>query len=173
MADRKTGQTELLYVTSGDMYQPYSYSLGRLGAEFLNTIKEEKRFLGARCPGCNRVYVPPRSVCGRCHMKMEELVPVSDEGEIVACAIIEFGFVDPNTGIARPVPYGTAFIRLDGADTALPHFLDSVDREKVKVGARVKAVFEETRTGKIMDIKHFALIDQYRRPGGSNGFSVE
>jgi len=45
--------------------------------------------------------------------------------------------VDPSTGIERPVPYSTAFIRLDGADTALSHFLDCADREKLKVGARV------------------------------------
>lgn len=161
MTDREMKQTELLSVTSGDMHQPYAYTLSRFGAEFLNSIRDEKKFFGIRCPQCGRVYVPPRSICGRCHVKMEERVPVSDEGEIVACAIVEFGFVDPNTGIARPVPYGTAFIRLDGADTALPHFLDSVDRAKVKVGARVKAVFEETRTGSIMDIKHFAVTDEY------------
>jgi len=161
MADRKAAQKELLYVTSGEMYQPYHYTLSGLGASFLSEIRDERTFFGVRCPKCRKVYVPPRNVCGRCHMKMEERVPVSDEGEIVACAIVEFGFVDPNTGIARPVPYGTAFIRLDGADTALPHFLDSVDRAKVKVGARVKAVFEETRTGSIMDIKHFAVTDEY------------
>ena len=76
----------------------------------------------------------------------------------MVCAIIEFGFVDPSTGVQRPVPYGYVFVKLDGADTALPHFLDSADPEKVKVGARVKAVFEEECKGSIMDIKHFTLI---------------
>jgi hypothetical protein len=155
----KASQKELLYVTSGEMYQPYKYSLSTLGAQFLAEMKDNKKLFGVKCPKCKRVYVPPRPVCGRCYEKMDELVQVSDEGEIVACAIIEFGFVDPNTGIERPVPYGTAFIRLDGADTALSHFLDSVDRKKVKVGARVKAVFEETRIGGIMDIKCFKLIE--------------
>ncbi len=89
---------------------------------------------------------------------MDELVPVSDEGEIVVCAIIEFGFVDPATGVQRPVPYGYIFVRLDGADTTLPHYCDSADPKKVKVGARVKAVFEEDRKGSLMDIKYFKLI---------------
>ena len=159
MADQKAAQRELLYITSGEMYQPYRYTLSKLGAKFLTEIKDEKKFFGVKCPQCKKVYVPPRTVCGRCHVKMDELVQVSDEGEIVACAIVEFEFVDPNTGTARPVPYGTAFIRLDGADTSLSHFLDSVDRKRVKVGARVKAVFEETRTGSIMDIKYFTVID--------------
>ncbi len=159
MTKDKAAQQELLYVTSGEMYQPYRYTLSRLSERFLTEIKERKKFLGAKCPECGRVYVPPRAVCGRCYTGMDELVQVADEGEIVACAIVEFGFVDPSTGIERPVPYGTAFIRLDGADTALSHFLDCVDRKRVKVGARVKAVFEEKRTGSIMDIKYFEVID--------------
>ncbi|MDD5234149.1 MAG: Zn-ribbon domain-containing OB-fold protein [Syntrophales bacterium] len=159
MTKDKKNPNELLYITSGEMYQPYRYTLSSLSGRFLTEIKEKKKFLGVKCPECGRVYVPPRAVCGRCYARMNEMVQVSDEGEVVACAIVEFGFVDPSTGIERPVPYGTAFIRLDGADTALSHFLDCVDREKLKVGARVRAVFEEERTGSIMDIKHFEVID--------------
>lgn len=43
-------------------------------------------------------------------------------------------------------------------DKALSHFLDSVNWGKMKVGGRVKAVFEEVRVGSIMDIKHFAVL---------------
>ena len=158
MKNMKNGGTELLAITSGDMYQPYRYTIGAYGARFFEEIINHKRFVGTRCPKCGRVYVPPRKVCGRCFVGMDEFVPVADQGEIIACTIIEFGFVDPETGIQRPVPYGTAFIKLDGADTALPHFIDSADREKVKVGARVKAVFEDEPKGGILDIKHFTLI---------------
>lgn len=154
----KKKEMELLTISSGDMFQPYRWSVGKYGSKFLLEIKENKRFIGVKCPKCGRVYVPPRKVCGRCYVAMDEFVPVSDEGEIVVCAIIEFGFVDPSTGVQRPVPYGYVFVKLDGADTALPHFLDSADPEKVKVGARVKAVFEEECKGSIMDIKHFTLI---------------
>jgi uncharacterized OB-fold protein len=156
--DKKEADKELLAIDSGDMFQPYRWSVGKYGSKFLLELKENKKLFGVKCPKCGRVYVPPRKVCGRCFVAMYEFVPVSDEGEIVVCAIIEFGFVDPETGKQRPVPYGYVFVKLDGADTALPHFLDSADPEKVKVGARVKAVFEENRKGSIMDIKHFTLI---------------
>ena len=149
---------ELLAVVSEGAAQPYDWSVGKHGSRLLNELKEHQRFVGSKCPKCGRVYVPPRKVCGRCYVVMEEMVPVSNEGEIVVCTIIQFGFVDPGTGRQRPVPYGFAFIRLDGADSTLPHFLDSTDPEKVKVGARVKAVFEEERTGSIMDVKHFTVI---------------
>lgn len=158
MDKEKEKREELLTVTSGDMFQPYRWSVGRFGSKFLTELKENKKLFGIKCPKCGRVYVPPRKVCGRCFLGMDEFVPVSDEGEIVVCAIIEFGFVDPETGAQRPVPYGYVFVKLDGADTALPHFLNRADPKKVKVGARVKAVFEENRKGSIMDIKHFTLI---------------
>jgi len=158
MTNQEEKKQELLTVTSGEMYQPYNWSAGSRGSRFLTELKENKRLFGIKCPKCGRVYVPPRKVCGRCYVAMDELVPVSDEGEIVVCAIIEFGFVDPATGVQRPVPYGYIFVRLDGADTTLPHFCNSADPEKVKVGARVKAVFEDERKGSLMDIRHFELI---------------
>lgn len=151
-------EMELLTVESGEAFQPFNWSVGKYGSKLLHEIKENKRFVGIKCSRCGKVYVPPRKVCGPCYVAMDEIVPLSDEGEIVVCTILQFGFVDPSTGVQRPVPYACAFIKLDGADSTLPHFIDSTDPEKVKVGARVKAVFEEERTGSIMDIRHFALI---------------
>lgn len=151
-------EIELLTIESGEAFQPFDWSVGKYGSRLLHEIKENKRFVGIKCSKCGKVYVPPRKVCGPCYVAMDEIVPLSDEGEIVVCTILQFGFVDPSTGVQRPVPYACAFIKLDGADSALPHFIDSTDPEKVKVGARVKAVFEEERTGSIMDIRHFALI---------------
>ena len=157
MAEKKE-EKELLTISSGEAQQPFRWSVGRYGSRFLHELRDNKRLIGIKCAKCSRVYVPPRKVCGRCYAAMDEFVQVSDEGQIVVCTIIQFSFVDPATGLQRPVPYGYAFIRLDGADTLLPHFVDSTDPEKVKVGARVKAVFEEKREGKIMDIRHFSVM---------------
>jgi len=155
---QKNEGIELLTIESGEAFQPFTWSVGRYGSKFLKEVKDNKAFYGVKCPKCGKVYVPPRKVCGRCYVAMDELVKVSDEGEVIVCTIIQFGFVDPSTGYQQPVPYGYAFIKLDGADTLLPFFLDSTDPEKVKVGARVKAVFEEKRSGSMMDIKHFEII---------------
>ena len=102
MKNMKNEETELLAITSGDMHQPYRYTIGTYGARFFQEIIDHKRFIGTECPRCGRVYVPPRKVCGRCFVGMDKFVRVAAEGEIVACAIIEFGFVDPETGIQRP-----------------------------------------------------------------------
>jgi uncharacterized protein len=158
MNDRKREDGELLSISSGDASQPFNWSVGKHGSYFLQQLKDNKRIVGIRCPKCKRVYVPPRPVCGQCFVAMDEMVPLSDEGTVYVCTIVQFGFVDPSTGVQRPVPYTWAFVKLDGADSCLTHFLDSVDPEKVKVGARVKAVFEKKRTGNLMDIKHFAVL---------------
>ncbi len=155
MTDKE--KQELLVISSGEASQPFNWSVGKYGSKLLWALKD-KKIIGVKCSKCGKVYVPPRKVCGPCFAPMDEFVPVSNEGEIEVCAIIQFGFVDPSTGKRRPVPYGYAFVRLDGADTLMPHFLDSADPDKVKVGARVKAVFEQERTGSILDIRHFEIL---------------
>jgi hypothetical protein len=158
MNEKKREDVELLSISSGETSQPFNWSVGKHGSYFLQQLRDNKKIVGIRCPKCKRVYVPPRPVCGQCYVAMDEMVPLSDEGTIYVCTIVQFGFVDPSTGVQRPVPYTWAFVKLDGADTCLTHFLDSVDPEKVKVGARVKAVFEKRRTGNLMDIKHFTVL---------------
>jgi uncharacterized OB-fold protein len=150
---------DLIALESGEMEQPFKWAAGAYGSKFLTELRDNKKFVGAKCPKCGRVYVPPRRVCGPCYVELTELVPVSDEGELVTYTVVSFGFVDPATGKQRDVPYGYAAIQLDGADTLLLHFIDETDHEKIKVGARVKAVFEEERTGSLLDIKHFELLE--------------
>jgi len=159
MAEEK--RKDLVVLESGEMEQPFKWAAGAYGSRFLTEIRDNKKFVGAKCPKCGKVYVPLRRVCGPCFQELTELVPVSDEGEIVTYTVVSFGFVDPSTGKQKPVPYGYAAIQLDGADTFLLHFVDETDPEKIKIGARVKAVFEDDgkRTGSLLDVKHFTITD--------------
>jgi len=154
-----THGVDLLTINSGEAEQPFNYAAGKYGSKFLTEIRDNKKFYGIKCPKCGKVYVPPRSVCGKCFVEMTEFVPVSDEGVIYTYTILRFAFLDPETGKQKPVPYGYAFIRLDGADTALQHYVVITDESKVKIGARVRTIFKEKREGKISDIEHFVIID--------------
>ena len=58
----------------------------------------------------------------------------------------------------RKAPVIWGLVKLDGADTALLHYLDEVRPEEVAIGMRVKAVFAESRTGGIRDISHFKPV---------------
>ncbi len=151
-------ERELLTKSSGEAEQPFRYSVGRWGSKFLIELRDHRKFLGIRCPKCKKVYVPPRQVCGPCFQKMEELIEISNQGTLVAFTIIRFSFIDPETGITRPVPYGYGMIKLDGCDNSFQHFINIEEESKVKIGVRVQAVLSEERKGNLLDIKHFEVI---------------
>jgi uncharacterized OB-fold protein len=65
------------------------------------------------------------------------------------------------TGLPAP-PYCAGLIKLDGADTALMHYVGGVDlqdlekaKQAVRVGMRLQAVWRDQREGKISDIECF------------------
>jgi uncharacterized OB-fold protein len=138
----------------------YSYAAGAHATRFFRELRDHGRLWGVQCPSCQRVYVPPRPVCGICFQPAREWVQVGDEGEIVGCTVVRVPFIDPMTGKQRPVPYGFAIIRLDGASTALYHLLEETDPGKMYVGQRVKAVFRPQRTGSLDDILHFRAAEE-------------
>ncbi len=81
---------ELIKLESGEAEQPFRWSAGVYGSRFLAELRDNKRFVGVRCPSCGKVYVPPRNVCGPCFVELTELVPVSDEGEIITYTVVSF-----------------------------------------------------------------------------------
>ena len=49
----------------------YKYKAPRLLEEYVQGLKQ-KKLIGSLCPGCGKVIVPLRNICGRCHRKMDE-----------------------------------------------------------------------------------------------------
>jgi len=144
-----------------DAPMPYEWSVGKHGSVFFHEIKENGRFVGIRCPQCNRVYVPPRRLCGPCFKELDELVELPNTGTIMGFTIVDYPFLDPETGSQRPIPYGYVYVKIDGADSIFSHFLNETDAEKVKVGMKVRAVFKEKEEmqGDIKDILYFEIIN--------------
>lgn len=152
-------EQEFIKVTSGDMEQPFQWSAGRWGSKFLVELRDNKKFMGIKCPKCGVVYGIPRQVCRTCFVEMDDWVELGDTGTLVTFTVLGFGFIDPDTGVQKPVPYTCAFIKLDGADTSMAHFIDDTDQSKLRIGMRVKAVFEDERKGSLLDVKHFTPIE--------------
>lgn len=150
---------DMIMISSGAAFQPFRYSVGVLGSRFFTELRVHKRFLGLRCPGCKKVYVPPRPVCGPCFLKLKpDWIPVGPGGTITAFTILRFAFIDPETGKQKPVPYGYGFIKLNGASTNFQHFLRIDAKRPLKIGMRVTPVFEDVRNGNLRDIRHFEAI---------------
>ena len=132
----------------------YTYPAGPVRSRFLLELRDNRRIMGTRCPACNRVYVPAKPNCITCLRRLDEWVEVGDKGTVLSYTAA----AKPGPSRQEPSIYG--IIRLDGADTAMTHFLAEVDPGDLKTGMRVEAVFEEVREGSILDIKYF-------RPMGS------
>ena len=139
-------------------HMPYRWALGFDGSKFFNEIKDREVLLGIRCPKCKKVYVPPRRVCGPCFVKMDELVELGIEGIVEAVTLVNFPFIDPDTGERRPVPYFYGYIKLDRADNLFSHIIKTRPGISVKIGDRVKAIFAKEKKGRIQDISHFEPV---------------
>ena len=143
-----------VWLYHGQIYIPNTFSAGAVGSRFLIELRDKKRIMGMRCPTCNRVYVPARSICKDCFEQLDEWVEISDKGTVLTYATdYETKSIQP-TG--APIVYG--IIQLDGADTGFVHMLGEVDPEQLRVGMRVQAVFRKEREGSILDIKYFKPI---------------
>lgn len=151
-------EQERLVIGSGEAVQPFNYAVGMYGSKFFKALREQK-FLGTRCSGCGKVYIPPRRVCAPCFKEMIEFIEVGPKGIILTFTILRYAFIDPETGEQKPIPYGYGFIQLDGADTMLQHYINITDESKLKIGARVEPVFANKPKGTIRDVKGFRLID--------------
>jgi uncharacterized OB-fold protein len=159
MMEDAMSEKEHIIIRSGEAQQPFDYAVGLHGSKFFEELRDHKRILGIKCPKCRKVYIPPRRVCGGCFSEMTEFSEVGPKGRIGTFTILRYAFIDPETGEQKPVPYGYGFIQLDGADTLFQHYIDIDDESKVKIGARVEAVFAEERKGTIKDIRSFRIID--------------
>ena len=146
-----------VWLYHGQIYIPNTYSAGATGSKFLIALRDKAQILGTRCPKCDKVYVPARSVCEDCFSQLKEWVRVSDRGTVTTYSI-DYGSKPVIQPVEPPIIY--AVIQLDGADTGLVHMLSQVEPEQLKIGMRVQAVFKKKaeRKASILDINYFKPI---------------
>jgi uncharacterized OB-fold protein len=140
------------FVIEGKLALPYQYFAGRTGSRFLIALRDEKKIKGLRCEKCDKTFVPPRSTCERCLSDISEnWVELKSTGSVTGFTVVRYA--EPHQPVEAP--YILALIKLNGADTPIPHIVKGVPLDEMKVGLRVEAVFAETTTSTIMDIDHF------------------
>jgi hypothetical protein len=129
------------------------YTVGLAGERFFREILENGRFMATYCAECDILYVPPRLHCEQCFTHLEEWVEAPATGQIHTFTVVHLDL----DGNPLDEPRILAFVRLDGTDGGLVHFLDEVDSDDVYIGMDVEAVFKDKaeRQGSIRDIAHF------------------
>jgi uncharacterized OB-fold protein len=140
----------------------YHYKGSRLLEEYVAGLKH-KKLTGSFCPGCARVIVPPRNLCGRCHRKMDGRKTVSDRGTITCFVVsppiykgklkvlgmdpVEIGLVKDGQ-VVIPV-----FVKFDGSDSNTDTVLLNADPKDVHIGMRVKVVWAKELQGSLADVE--------------------
>lgn len=131
----------------------YEHAAGETATYFFEQLKNRQAILGKRCPGCQRVLLPPRAFCDRCFVTTAEWVEVGKKGTIES-----FTFVFQKFKGSPDPPYALAYVTLAGADCSLVNRLRNVDFSDlqqalkfVHVGANVKVVFADRPQGRITD----------------------
>lgn len=136
----------------------YKYSMGGQSKFFLE-LMNNKKILGTKCKKCGKMWMPPRVNCSDCY-EDTEWVELKQTGVIMISTIVWF----TTSAFIEAIPYGVAFIKLDGADTSFNQgiFSENLVPSKIKKGQKVRAVFKAVREGKMTDF-FFVPEDEYDR----------
>jgi uncharacterized OB-fold protein len=134
----------------------YTVTAGVTLSRFLAGLVEG-RLLGRRCPGCKKVYVPPRGACPTCALPMGEEVPVADTGTVTTFCVVNVPF----EGQTMKLPYVYASVLLDGSDIPMLHLINA-PAEEARMGMRVRAewVPAAERKPTLESIKWFVLTGE-------------
>lgn len=131
----------------------YDHTAGETASRFFVELRDHAKLLGKKCPSCRRVLVPPRSFCDRCYVETTDWVPIGNAGVIETFTIVANQFA----GLPEP-PYALAYVRLEGADTAIANELKGVDLSdpdkaavEMKIGTPVTTKYKEQRQGRVSD----------------------
>jgi uncharacterized OB-fold protein len=132
------------------------YSAGIAGEKFFRAIKDEARFVGTRCEACDLVYVPAVMFCERCFAELDEWVEVASQGHVFTFTVL---FRDLDDKLLDE-PRVLAYVKLDGCDGGLVHYVGELEMDEVYIGLEVEAVFKDAaeREGSILDIAYFRPV---------------
>jgi len=128
---------------------PYHRSVGEVLGGFFSGLREG-RIEGVRADG-GTVVVPPSECDPFSGRATGESVRVSDTGTVTTWCWVS----EPLPHHLLDRPFAFALIKLDGADTALLHYVDAKSIDSMSTGMRVRAVWRSERHGRITDIAAF------------------
>ena len=143
-------ESEALHA-SHHLEYPYSRSVGPVIGAFLPGLRDGKLF-GVRGSG-GSVIVPPTEYDPTTGEDTGELIEVGPAGVVESWAWV----AEPLRKHPLQTPFAWALIRLDGADTAMLHAVDSGGPDALATGDRVTVRFRPAaeRIGAMADIEAF------------------
>jgi uncharacterized OB-fold protein len=121
---------------------------------FLTKLKD-KKLVGNQCSGCNRVFYPPRFVCGECLVKPDRWVDIRDTASVSTYAI---AYLKDDEGNVQEKPM--VLVHHDGTDTtSIAELEPGVDVKDTYIKMPIKAHWREKTEGGLEDIEYYDLIE--------------
>ncbi|MHA1147105.1 MAG: Zn-ribbon domain-containing OB-fold protein [Promethearchaeota archaeon] len=147
---------EDIYVTKGMVRAEFNFWVGIPMEKFYVGL-ENKKFVGNKCPKCNKVFCPPRKICGDCFVECTEMVDLPDTGVVKSFTITPWKVQERKS---RKVKKNiiAALVQIDGASNAMLVPLTNVEEDKVEDGMKVKVVWARRIKGHPADIKGFEPV---------------
>jgi uncharacterized OB-fold protein len=106
------------------------------------------------------VFVPPRKICGECN----EIIPLDNNwvnlpntGTLLNYTITYYRVSDRTARKAKKTQI-IGLVQIDGSDTAIAYRLLKIEPEEIKIGMKLKIVWEEKTKGNPADIKGFMKV---------------
>jgi len=131
----------------------YKFNITHL-KPFMDKLKE-KKLVANQCSGCNRVFFPPRLVCGQCFVVPDKWVDIRDTAIVATFAI---AFLKDETGKVQERPM--VLVHHDGADTcSIAELREDIEVKDTYVGMPIKAHWREETSGGLMDIEYYEIIE--------------
>ena len=159
MADKP--EQELIQVTYTTP-RPYKWAAGEYLSRLYRECRDNARWMTVRCEHCGEHTWPPVKVCGRCRKESgDNWEVISDKGTVVQFTYTNFPMWDPHLGRDNIEEHPFATIDIDDSVMFWVARLEEKDREKLKPGMRVQAVWREEGRGEGLDhdILYFRTIE--------------
>ncbi len=97
----------------------------------------KRKLMAAKCKKCNKLLVPPRSMCTDCYSKDLEWIQLKGEGKLLSYTIIH---VSPKQ-FKSMIPYVVGIVELTEGPK-LPGMLRNVESDKIRVGMKLRVDFD-------------------------------
>jgi uncharacterized OB-fold protein len=152
-------EEKVIIANKGMVRAEFAFWVGQYLDKFYDAL-ENKQFIGNKCPECGNIFVPPRKICGKCNKTIpldKNWVDLPETGTLLNYTITYYKVNDRTTRKVKK-PQILGMVQIDGSNTGIVYRLLNINPDEVKIGMKVKAVWEEKTKGDPSDIKGFTKL---------------
>ncbi|MFX1364288.1 MAG: Zn-ribbon domain-containing OB-fold protein [Promethearchaeota archaeon] len=150
---------KVIITNKGPVRAEFAFWVGQYMDKFYDAL-ENKKIIGNKCPKCGNVFVPPRKICGECNEKLslnDDWIDLTDIGVLKNYTVTNYKVSDRSSRKVKK-PQIIGMVQIDGSNSAIVYRLLDLEPKDVKIGMKLKIVWQEKTKGDPSDIKGFSKL---------------